>query len=639
LLSLVAGTTLFGALAWADPSSQVGRLSLIEGPVSFCPGSLDEWAPAALNYPLSAGDNLWMDSLARAEIQLGSAAIRLGQETEFSFLSLDDQTVQLRLSQGSLYVDLWTVDQGSSFEIDTPNAVVSLPTAGRYRVDVSPSGDTSVAVRAGLAEVTAGGYARDLPAGQSTVISGTDSISYTGMANPQPDAWDSWCAERDGQAERAASNAYVSREMIGADDLEANGAWVATADYGRAWAPSSMRVDWAPYRFGRWAWVGPWGWTWIDEAPWGFAPFHYGRWAYIGARWLWLPGALNARPVYAPALVVFVGGSGWTPGGGDGIGWFPLGPREIYVPPYQASVDYVLRINVTQVTVINVQIIQTYDVNRTVYINRNAPRAITIVPRIDFAQSRSAGSSVVAMSQADISRAPMMGMTAKVAPQRESVIARPSAATGPVRQPPATLKTRQVFSRVAPPPAQISFAVEQKALAANPGRPVDPAALSAMQRAQKAPAPLVKVVKPSVIRKESMALPIAQAQPLAPTPAPAQNPERPKDPAQLSRQVQPGIKQAASNAGARAASMIATVRGQTLPNADRQVAAARKVPGIRVDLNAMDKELTSAKQSLEGANRDMAAKNFDRALQEAVAIKGQVDALMSQLVAAMKSAT
>jgi hypothetical protein len=50
-----------------------------------------------------------------------------------------------------------------------------------------------------------------------------------------------------------------------------------------------MPVGWAPYRHGHWAHVMPWGWTWIDDALWGFVPFHYGRWAMLGGGWGWVP--------------------------------------------------------------------------------------------------------------------------------------------------------------------------------------------------------------------------------------------------------------------------------------------------------------------------------------------------------------
>ena len=202
------------------------------------------------------------------------------------------------------------------------------------------------------------------------------------------------------------------------------------------WLPSHVPAGWAPYRFGHWSWVEPWGWTWVDDTSWGFAPFHYGRWAYQNARWVWSPGAVQARPVYAPALVVFVGGSGSTPAAGDGIGWFPLGPREIYSRPYTVSTAYVQRINVGHVTNINVQIIERYNPNQVAYVNRSAPQGVTFVPREVFLRSRPAGGAVLSISPAEMTRAPLMGMSAKVAPQRESIIAQPIAARGAVPQPP-----------------------------------------------------------------------------------------------------------------------------------------------------------------------------------------------------------
>ena len=192
---------------------------------------------------------------------------------------------------------------------------------------------------------------------------------------------------------------------------------------------------WAPYRFGHWGWVDPWGWTWVDDSSWGFAPFHYGRWAYQNARWEWSPGAVQARPVYAPALVVFVGGSGWAPSAGEGIGWFALGPREVYIPPYQVSADYERRINVSHVANFDAQTAERTHPDQIVYVNRTAPRGMTFVPREVFTQSRPAGGAVLTVTPAEVTRAPFMGMNAQIAPQRESIIARPVGASVP--QPPA----------------------------------------------------------------------------------------------------------------------------------------------------------------------------------------------------------
>ncbi len=119
-------------------------------------------------------------------------------------------------------------------------------------------------------------------------------------------------ATRDRSEDASVSARYVSREIPGYEDLDANGTWRSDPNYGEVWVPTvAVTAQWAPYHQGHWTWIAPWGWTWIDDAPWGFAPFHYGRWAYLGNAWAWVPGpVVVAQPVYAPALVAFVGGGG-----------------------------------------------------------------------------------------------------------------------------------------------------------------------------------------------------------------------------------------------------------------------------------------------------------------------------------------
>src|SRR5207245_7824657 len=93
------------------------------------------------------------------------------------------------------------------------------------------------------------------------------------------------------------------------------------------------------------------------------------------------PRRAVVRPVYAPALVAFVGGSHWSAslsiGGGGGVAWFPLGPREVYVPPYRVSPTYVNRVNVTNVT----NITNVTNVTNVRYVNQSVPGAVTAVSR------------------------------------------------------------------------------------------------------------------------------------------------------------------------------------------------------------------------------------------------------------------
>ena len=192
----------------------------------------------------------------------------------------------------------------------------------------------------------------------------------------------------------------------------AAGAWMpATATSGcrTAW-PSG----WAPYRDGHWAWVAPWGWTWVDDAPWGFAVSHYGRWANLGGTWGWVPGPVRMQAVYAPALVAFVGGSNFqlsiSSGPVGGIAWFPLAPREVYRPSYTVSRDYYERINRSNTVVNNTVIQNTYNttnVTNIVYANRRVPGAVVAVPTTTFVQSQPVSRAAVRVSTQTLRSAPV----------------------------------------------------------------------------------------------------------------------------------------------------------------------------------------------------------------------------------------
>src|SRR5437667_53888 len=107
---------------------------------------------------------------------------------------------------------------------------------------------------------------------------------------------------------RAASTRNVPPAVYGAEALEQHGSWRTVETYGAVWAPASVPPGWVPYSAGRWIWDPRFGWTWLDDAPWGWAPYHYGRWVFVGRYWAWAPGPVIVRPVYSPALVVFLGG-------------------------------------------------------------------------------------------------------------------------------------------------------------------------------------------------------------------------------------------------------------------------------------------------------------------------------------------
>ena len=481
-----------------DPPGRVARLSYSKGEVSFSPAGTDDWVSAVLNRPLTIGDKLWTDKDGRAELQVGTAVLYLSGETGFSFLNLDDHMMQVRLTEGTLNLRVRRLGDDESIEVDTPNLAFSVLRPGSYRISVNEAGDTTVInVREGQGEVTGGGSAYSVHPDEQGYFTGTDSLNADIQPLPDEDDFDHWCTEREMRAEHAPARRYVSDDVIGYEDLDDYGGWRPEPEYGTVWFPHTTMVGWAPYRFGHWVWVSPWGWTWVDDAPWGFAPFHYGRWIFVRGAWGWVPCPPRAvavayvRPVYAPALVAWVGGPhfgvGIAVGGGVGVGvnvgWFPLGPREVFVPSYHVSRTYVNNVNISNTTV-NQTVVNNYynttivnknvNVNNTNvtnvhYVNQTVPGAVTATSGQTFTSARPVGSNLVAVNQREIAAAPVAVTAPAVAPPKQAVLG--AGAVSNVH-PPAALQTRQVVAKTAPPPAPLPFAQRQAAIQANQGRPI-----------------------------------------------------------------------------------------------------------------------------------------------------------------------
>ena len=277
----------------SDPPGRVARLSYVQGSVSLEPSGAQDWVGAEINRPLTTNDKLWSDTPgSRAELDMGGAVVRLGSGTGFSFLNLDDNMAQMQVTTGTVVVHVRELLENQTYEIDTPNLSVLLDEPGQYRVDVNESGDTTVVrVADGHAEASNGNDSMPIANQQMVTFSGTeDQVSANTATLGTPDGFDDWSFERDREYERAASRQYVPDNLVGTEDLDENGEWQSTPDYGPVWVPTTVAVGWSPYSFGHWAWVAPWGWTWIDDAPWGYAPFHYGRWARWHDSWCWVPG-------------------------------------------------------------------------------------------------------------------------------------------------------------------------------------------------------------------------------------------------------------------------------------------------------------------------------------------------------------
>jgi hypothetical protein len=466
------------APAQVDPPARVARLANTSGNVSFTPAGETNWVEAQLNRPVVTGDKLWTADGARAELQAGSSTIRLDYRSNFDFLNLNDQIAQMELTQGTLNLDVWHLNGDETYEVDTPTIAFIANRVGDYRVDVDPQGAfTTVTVRRGGGEaVGVGGKRVTIAEGQSIRFNDSGLKDYQVNVS-SPDDFDLYCTKRNERHARAPARSYVSEDVVGHEDLEEYGTWESVPQYGHVWYPTSVAVGWAPYHAGHWIWVDPWGWTWVDDAPWGFAPFHYGRWAYVGTRWGWVPGPVAVAPVYAPALVAFVGGGGFSVSASFGgpIGWFPLGPGDVYFPGYYGGSGYFNRVNASN-TYINQNVVNNYygawssgnvNYSQMTFANRNAPRALTAMSTTAFAAGQPVAASAVAVNRATMANARVLPR-AMVAPTRESLVAGSGSATA---TPPAAAVNRSVVAARAPA-AQPSFAQRQALLQKNAGQPL-----------------------------------------------------------------------------------------------------------------------------------------------------------------------
>jgi hypothetical protein len=299
------------------------------------------WDEALRNRPVTGGDRIATDQGARAVIQVGSATLRLGGASEVEWVQLDDDGVRVRVLAGSVALRVFSADVVHEFQLLTPRGRVLPLFAGHYRVDLLAD-STVVEALQGEAVFDADDSRLTVVAGRRVAFWSERGRTHYDVVTTPLDDFGRWLLAVQRDEQRAwASTRHVSPETTGWEDLDRYGRWDHHPQYGVVWIPSGVAVDWAPYRYGRWVWIAPWGWTWVDDAPWGFAPFHYGRWVWWDGRWAWWPGTYVRRPVYAPALVGWIGGSHFSIGISIGstpwVGWVPLSPYDVYRPWYRVT--------------------------------------------------------------------------------------------------------------------------------------------------------------------------------------------------------------------------------------------------------------------------------------------------------------
>ncbi|MBK6864118.1 MAG: hypothetical protein IPG91_11305 [Ideonella sp.] len=537
--------TALPASAQDDPPGRVGRIAEMQGQVWVYDLESADWIAAVRNRPLTTGDRVATDGDGRAELRIGSSTIRLAASSEVDFLQIDDEHVRVQLHEGRMALRLRSHEAAREFELVSAEGRFKPERAGRYRMDRIDA-TTSVTVWSGQLIFQAPDNAATVIAGQRADIEQVDGRTRYTLLQPARDDFADEVAAAEAAAERSVSTTrYVSPEMTGAEVLDGHGRWVNDVDHGALWIPRAVAPGWAPYRYGHWAFIRPWGWTWVDDAPWGFAPFHYGRWVFWRNAWCWAPGRWVARPVFAPALVGWVGaplaGVSISINIGPSVGWFPLGPREVYVPPYRVTPHYVRNVNVTHVTnITNVtQIINSPNtvVQQTTYMHRGAPHAVTVVPVNVVSGRKPVAPARVQLTDPNPANPAerRLALSARAPVTAAPPVPAPTVASGLVPGPRPKVGPRPVAVPGAAMPAAQSVAAQPANAAVVPA-PVKPAPQSVAPAPARpappmvAPAPVNPAppfVVPAPARPAPPVVVPAPAKPAPPVVAPALAPPRP----------------------------------------------------------------------------------------------------------------
>ncbi|MET0382008.1 MAG: DUF6600 domain-containing protein [Burkholderiaceae bacterium] len=346
---LLAAACLCGAGARADeePPGRIARAAEVSGDVRTVDAQ-GEWVTLPRNQPLSTGDRVITGKEGRATIEIGSSTVRIGPVSDLSIRRLDDQKIFLHFSHGQMALRARSADILGELAVDTDEGVWVPRHPGHFRFDRAPRQVLAVQAWSGDLLLEAPDSSLPVGANQRAEVwrEGPRAATHSKMVAPMVDDFANWALARNGVDDRDASVVAaalaqgVPLEMTGASDLVRYGQWSDAPGFGSVWMPDAVPSGWAPYQDGFWTWIAPWGWTWVDDSPWGFAPFHYGRWVPLHGRWAWTPGHWSGRPVYAPALVGWLGGAGFALDGAPAIGWVALAPDELFFPGYAVSSRY-----------------------------------------------------------------------------------------------------------------------------------------------------------------------------------------------------------------------------------------------------------------------------------------------------------
>jgi hypothetical protein len=303
------------------------RVGDFEGTVEVQVRAADAWEPALRNMPL--GELAWLrtEAASRVELELDDGSVlRLGGDSvaelsDYTRLSTGQRITLISLDHGLAYFT-GAAEGKDALMLAVPGAQVTVRRGARLRLEAREQW-SQIAAGEGAARFSSPTAEFDLEEGQMARLDPAHPARFFLYREISPLDTDRWSDERDKVLASNASAGHVPQLRYGVADLDANGVWIQSSDFGAVWKPKMPEV-WAPFRNGKWRWYDELGYTWVSDDSWGWLPYHYGRWIQQeGTGWVWAPGK---SAVFKPGEVYWLKSAKL-------VGWGPLGPGEEWKPP------------------------------------------------------------------------------------------------------------------------------------------------------------------------------------------------------------------------------------------------------------------------------------------------------------------
>jgi ferric-dicitrate binding protein FerR (iron transport regulator) len=168
---------------WAEDAAapeRSARIGALSGTVSARGAGQSQWLAAVTDRVLAAGDGVWTQPGAQAQLELGGGAVALQEKSQLELVVLSGVDTELRLVQGEIELTVPSLGAGEHCQIDTPRGVVRVMQSGRFVIEAGAGEQpTRVTAFAGIVQIVGTESGLIVGSGQTGVVTGVDGgLSY-----------------------------------------------------------------------------------------------------------------------------------------------------------------------------------------------------------------------------------------------------------------------------------------------------------------------------------------------------------------------------------------------------------------------------------------------------------------------------